>query len=50
MTKVETTCPYCGTGCGLFLHVNNGRITEVTPDPDHPVSQGELCLKGYYGD
>ena len=33
----------------LFQHVNNGRITEVTPDPDHPVSQGELCLKGYYG-
>jgi formate dehydrogenase alpha subunit len=49
MTAVKTVCPYCGTGCGMFVHVSNGHITEVTPDPDHPVNQGELCLKGYYG-
>ena len=49
MTTVKTVCPYCGTGCGMFLHTSNGRITEITPDPDHPVNQGELCLKGYYG-
>jgi formate dehydrogenase alpha subunit len=49
MSTVKTVCPYCGTGCNMFLHTNNGRITEITPDPDHPVNQGELCLKGYYG-
>ena len=23
-TEVETTCPYCGVGCGLTLHVDRG--------------------------
>jgi formate dehydrogenase alpha subunit len=49
MTKVKTICPYCGTGCSMFLTVENGRIKGVEGDPAHPVSQGELCLKGMYG-
>lgn len=49
MSIVKTVCPYCGTGCNMFVHTGNGRITEVKPDPAHPVNQGELCLKGYYG-
>jgi len=42
-------CPYCGAGCGLYVIVENGRITGVEPDPEHPVNEGELCIKGYYG-
>ncbi|MBS1188208.1 MAG: fdhF, partial [Burkholderiaceae bacterium] len=49
MEKVCTVCPYCGTGCGMELSVENGRIIEVKGDKAHPVNQGELCLKGYYG-
>ncbi|WP_035693399.1 formate dehydrogenase subunit alpha [Azospirillum halopraeferens] len=49
MDKVKTVCPYCGTGCGMYLHVKDGKVAEVTADPDHPVSQGELCVKGYFG-
>lgn len=49
MEKIQTVCPYCGTGCGLYLLVENGRITSVEPDKLHPVNEGELCLKGYYG-
>jgi len=49
MEKVCTVCPYCGTGCGMELSVENGRIIEVKGDNAHPVNQGELCLKGYYG-
>ena len=49
MEKVCTICPYCGTGCGMELSVDNGRITEVKGDKAHPVNLGELCLKGYYG-
>lgn len=49
MEKVLTVCPYCGTGCGLNLIVEDGRITGVEPDELHPVNEGELCLKGYYG-
>ncbi|MDZ4043227.1 MAG: formate dehydrogenase subunit alpha [Eubacteriales bacterium] len=47
--RVRTICPYCGVGCGLYLLVEQGRIVGVEADPEHPVSQGGLCLKGYYG-
>jgi predicted molibdopterin-dependent oxidoreductase YjgC len=49
MEKVLTVCPYCGTGCGLNLLVENNRIVGVEPDDQHPVSGGDLCVKGYFG-
>ena len=49
MEKIKTICPYCGTGCGMILSVENGRIKEAQGDPKHPVNNGELCLKGMYG-
>ena len=33
----------------MALSVRDGRIVEIKGDPGHPVSRGELCLKGYYG-
>ena len=48
MAEIATTCPYCGCGCGLYLHVTDGRVTGVTPSRSHPVSQGRLCLKGWH--
>jgi len=44
---VKTTCPYCGTGCGLVLQVRDGRVVGNYPDRDHPVSKGSLCIKGW---
>ncbi len=49
MDRVLSTCAYCGTGCGLYLQVEGNRIVGIEPDPDHPVSKGDLCLKGYFG-
>jgi len=49
MKTIQTTCPYCGTGCNLELHVENNRIKSASPVKDHPVNDGELCLKGLYG-
>ena len=49
MQTVKTICPYCGTGCGMHVSVQDGRITGVKGDPEHPVNHGELCLKGMYG-
>ena len=45
--NVQTTCVYCGCGCGLYLEVVDGRITGVWPDKTHAVSQGKLCIKGW---
>ncbi|MBI5040552.1 MAG: molybdopterin-dependent oxidoreductase [Gammaproteobacteria bacterium] len=43
---VQTTCPYCGVGCGVSAAVDaEGRVT-VKGDPDHPANFGRLCSKG----
>ncbi len=47
MDKVMTVCPYCGCGCGLYLHVEDGRITGTSPSRSHPVNRGSLCVKGW---
>jgi len=46
--KVLTTCPYCGTGCALYLLVDDdGRLAGVEPSATHPTSRGRLCVKGW---
>jgi formate dehydrogenase (NADP+) alpha subunit len=47
MNKISTTCPWCGCGCGLYLHVENNIITGVSPSRNHPVNHGTLCVKGW---
>jgi formate dehydrogenase alpha subunit len=47
--QVTTTCPYCGCGCGLVLHIKDDRIVKVTGDESNPASQGWLCIKGKFG-
>ncbi len=47
MNKVLTICPYCGCGCGLYLHVEGNTITGVSPSRNHPVNRGSLCVKGW---
>jgi len=47
LEKIATICVYCGCGCGLFLHVEDGRIVGASPSPAHPVSRGRLCIKGW---
>lgn len=44
-SPVRTTCPYCGTGCGLLAHVADGRLARVEGDPLHPVNRGATCQK-----
>ena len=33
-------------GCGLLVHVKNGRITKVEPDPHSFLNRGTICAKG----
>ncbi|MBK7453155.1 MAG: formate dehydrogenase subunit alpha [Anaerolineales bacterium] len=46
---VTTTCPYCGVGCNLQLHVKDEHIFKVTSPFDSPVNHGNLCVKGRFG-
>lgn len=45
--SVLSTCPYCGTGCGLHLQVLDGQLIGVLPAKDHVISEGGLCIKGW---
>ncbi|TYO96655.1 formate dehydrogenase major subunit/formate dehydrogenase alpha subunit [Geothermobacter ehrlichii] len=48
MKATLTTCPYCGTGCNLYLLGDErGQLYGVEPVAGHPVSRGQLCLKGW---
>ena len=46
---VSTTCPYCGVGCNLHLHIQDDFIYRVTSPHDAVVNQGNLCVKGRFG-
>ena len=47
--KIRTTCPYCGVGCQLSLHVKDGKIVKVTGEEDAAPNKGRLCVKGRFG-
>jgi len=48
-TETQTICPYCGVGCVLDLHVQDGDIVKVTSPLDSSVTDGHLCIKGRFG-
>lgn len=35
--------PGCHGGCGVLLHVKDGKLTRVEGNPEHPYNQGRLC-------
>jgi formate dehydrogenase alpha subunit len=49
--RVETTCPYCGVGCGIELAVRADERLAVMADdvPGNRSSEGMLCVKGRFG-
>jgi predicted molibdopterin-dependent oxidoreductase YjgC len=48
-TATDTICPYCGVGCTLTLHVQDGRIVKATSPLNHDITLGNLCIKGRFG-
>jgi predicted molibdopterin-dependent oxidoreductase YjgC len=48
-TTTDTICPYCGVGCNVTLHVQDNRIVKVTSPQEHPITHGNLCIKGRFG-
>lgn len=45
-TMTRSTCCYCGVGCGVLIESDEGQMTGVQGDPDHPANLGRLCTKG----
>jgi predicted molibdopterin-dependent oxidoreductase YjgC len=48
-TQTDTICPYCGVGCDLTVHQQEGQIVRVTSPLDHSATHGNLCIKGRFG-
>jgi len=48
-TTGETICPYCGVGCTLRLHVQDGAIVKATSPFENDITRGNLCIKGRFG-
>ena len=47
--SVRTTCPYCGVGCQIDLHIKDERIYGVEAPFDVAPNYGRLCVKGRFG-
>jgi assimilatory nitrate reductase catalytic subunit len=43
--STQTTCPYCGVGCGVVATVS-GEGVSIAGDREHPANFGRLCSKG----
>ncbi len=44
----QSVCPFCGVGCGILLSCDeHGKLCGISPINDHPISQGNLCEKGW---
>jgi len=48
LNYVQTTCPYCGTGCTFNLVVKDGKVVGTAPYQRSPVNEGKVCQKGTY--
>lgn len=42
----NTICPFCSVGCGLTVHVKDGKVINAEGDKEHPINEGTLCSKG----
>ena len=45
---VQTTCAYCGVGCGIKADVSNTELhlVDIQGNTEHPANFGRLCSKG----
>jgi len=43
---VRSTCTLCSSGCGVLVHLEDGRPVRVEGDREHPSNRGVLCARG----
>lgn len=45
----HTACHVCHGSCVACVTVQDGKVTEIRPDPEGVFNKGRMCLKGLYG-
>ena len=43
---VRSSCAICPWGCGVLIHLKDGKPVKIEGDPESPISKGEICVKG----
>ena len=46
MSEHATYCRICEPTCGMVATVEDGRLTRLRPDAEHPITRGFSCPKG----
>lgn len=44
--RIRTLCTMCPVRGGIIATVENGKVTKIEGDPQHPISRGYICDKG----
>ena len=44
-TTTWSAGPGCHGGCGVIAHIEDGKLTKIEGDPDHPMNKGRLCSR-----
>ena len=43
---IRTNCQACHCECGVFVHLEDGKVIKIQGDPDNPMNRGFTCVKG----
>jgi len=46
---IKGTCRFCGTGCGIYAGVRDGKLVGLRGNPRALTNFGFLCVKGFKG-
>ncbi len=51
LKRVDTICTFCGVGCNMQIHVEegSGRIKRIMADSEKGVNGQQLCARGFFG-
>ncbi len=44
--RIPTLCRQCAQHCGIYAHVEEGRVTKISGNKSHPENLGMVCPKG----
>jgi thiosulfate reductase/polysulfide reductase chain A len=47
--QIATNCEMCFWRCGVLAKVQDGKVTRIEGNPQHPLTQGRLCARGNAG-
>lgn len=46
MKVFKSACRMCHGGCGAQVYVQDGKVIKIKGDPESPLNQGRMCIKG----